>query len=107
MSLHKEAVMQKFEEFKKYFGETIDQLGDTTDSFQILIQKHGFNLEEKLHAKGMTRVKKAVLELLMKLFDTFKDDLRIHLPEGVEEFEVRVKRSLEKTDRDLSDLDKY
>ena len=107
MSIDNDIVMQKFEDFKKIFGQTLDLVGDTADSFQILIQKHGFNLEEKLHAKGMTRVKKAVLELLMKIFDTFKEDLRIDHPEVVKEFEIRVKNSLEKTDRDLSDLDKF
>lgn len=107
MSNDKDLVMQKFEEFKKDFGQTIDLVGDAVDSFNILIKKHGFNLEEKLHAKGMTRVKKNTLELLMKIFDTFKEDLRIHLPEGVEEFELRVRNSLENTNKDLLDLDKY
>jgi len=107
MSIHKDTVMQKFEDFKKYFGQNIDLIGDTVDSFQILIKKNGFNLEEKLHAKSLTRVKKAVLELLIQAFDSFKEELRIYNPEGVEEFEIRTKNSLEKVDKDLLDLDKY
>ena len=107
MSIHKDIVLQKFVDFKVYFGQNIDLVGDAVDSFQILIQKNGFNLEEKIHAKCMTRVKKAVLELLVKIFDDFKEDLRIYHPEGVPEFEVRLKNSLEKVDRDLLDLEKY
>lgn len=107
MTLHKDAAMQKFEDFKKTFGQNIDLIGDAVDSFQILIQKNGFNLEEKLHAKAFTRVKKTILQLLIKEFNGFKEDLRIYHPEGVEEFEKRTKNSLEKVDQDLLDLDKY
>ena len=107
MNTHKDEVMQKFEDFKKYFGQNLNLVGDAIDSFQIIIQKNGFNLEEKLHGKSLTRVKKAVLELLIKDFNTFKEDLKIYYPEGLEEFEFRTKRSLEIVDKDLLNLDNY
>jgi hypothetical protein len=107
MGVHREMAMTKFEDFKKYFGESIDLVTDSIDSFQVLIQKNGFNLEEKIHAKNMTRVKKNVLEILQRNFNSFKEDLRIYHAEGVKEFELRIKSSLEKVDKDISDLNKF
>jgi hypothetical protein len=40
-------------------------------------------------------------------FETFKEDLRIHLPEGVEEFEKRLLNSIKRLDLELDEIDNY